>query len=77
MKIYNQIIERVCKQTGATPEEVERVYKFMFKYIVQMIRRGKNEGIKILFFGKFFVNPKVLEYQQKAKIKKAFDEFPR
>jgi len=68
MILPKEILEKVKAKTGESDEVIEEIFKAKASFIVKVIRQGKFEGIKIMNFGKFYVDRKRLE-----KIKEKLD----
>ena len=47
--------------------KVEEIINYQFKYIEQVMKRGKFEGVRLKYFGKFTVNPNRVKHINKLK----------
>ena len=45
--------------------KVEEIINYQFKYVERVMKEGKFEGVRLPYFGKFYVNKKRLEYIKK------------
>tara|TARA_R100001594_G_C4028169_1_gene260700 strand:- start:644 stop:871 length:228 start_codon:yes stop_codon:yes gene_type:complete len=45
--------------------KVEEMINYQFKFVEKIMRKGKFEGIRLPYFGKFHVNKHRLKYIQK------------
>mgnify|MGYP003673006217 CR=1 FL=1 len=47
--------------------KVEEIINYQFKYIGDIMKKGKFEGVRLPYFGKFTVNPNRVKHINKLK----------
>jgi len=47
--------------------KVEEIVEYQFKYVMNIMKKGDFEAIRLPYFGKFSVNPKRVEHINKKK----------
>ena len=56
-KLLDEIIKEVAKQHGLPVEQIREVLNHTYGFIINKIREGKLEGIRITHLGSFVVKP--------------------
>jgi len=47
--------------------KVEEIVEYQFKYVMNIMKKGDFEAIRLPYFGKFSVNPKRVKHINKKK----------
>jgi len=72
--IPQSVLDRVKEETGESSQVINDIYKSVFSLVVKLIRGGKLEGVRLMKFGVFHVDPKRLYMMKRAIISKSFDD---
>jgi len=55
-------IQKLASEHNLPLQKVEEAVYFQFKYVADVIKKGKFESIRLPFLGKFHVNERRLTY---------------
>ena len=73
MKLPKKVLKAVKENTGATEEEIMDAFKAEITFVVKVIREGLCKSIRLMKFGKFYVDKKRLKKMQERVINDSFD----
>lgn len=59
--IKRVMIEKVARNLGCSPKQVETIIKTQSAYIKHVMESGSMEGVALPYLGKFIVSPKKLK----------------
>tara|TARA_R110000737_G_scaffold245467_1_gene256090 strand:+ start:1413 stop:1646 length:234 start_codon:yes stop_codon:yes gene_type:complete len=66
----NDIVHFLAARYDLTVKQVERIVTYQFKFVADIMTKGKFESIRLPYFGKFSVNSKRVKYINELKNEK-------
>ena len=64
-KSKKEIIYYLANKYNLPLKKVEEIVNYQFKYVSEVISKGKFEGVRIPYFGLFSVNPNRVKHLTK------------